>query len=112
MKEFDSAAGRSCSCNAQVAASVRATGNVVDDMKFLEIYRYELFGLDVVANSEVRRCYGEIPDNFKSQAHHWNKEKIFKIDDDLPKFLDGPKEFGLSGIMVDSDGNPIEESAE
>jgi hypothetical protein len=47
MKEFDSAAGRSCSCNAQVAASVRATGNVVDDMKFLEIYRYELFEVEL-----------------------------------------------------------------
>jgi hypothetical protein len=76
------------------------------------MYHTEKHGLDVVATSEVRRCYGEIPENFKSQAHHWYKEKIYKIDDDLPKFLDGPKAFGLSGIMVDSDGNPIEESTE
>jgi hypothetical protein len=54
-----------------------------------------------VATSEVLLLRRN-SENFKSQAHHWYKEKIYKIDDDLLSF-DGPKEFGLSGIMVDLD---------
>jgi hypothetical protein len=76
------------------------------------LYHTEKHGFDVAATSEVRRCYGIVHKNCKSQAHHWYKERVYKIDDDLPKFLAGPKDFGLSGIMVDSDGNPIQESIE
>jgi hypothetical protein len=47
MKEFDSATGISCCCNAQATASVLAADNVVDYIKYHEICRYELFELEL-----------------------------------------------------------------
>ncbi len=44
---------------------------------------------------------GQLPEEFKSQVHLFYGERVIDIDDDLPKFRDGPEAFGGSGVRLD-----------
>lgn len=75
------------------------------------LYNTEAHNLDCVASSEIRRCNdGTLPqDVYKTTFHCWYKERLYDINDSLPKFAD--LSVGGTGQMMNSDGSIISEEA-
>jgi hypothetical protein len=70
------------------------------------LYHNEINNLDVVATSEIKRCYGgSLPDESLTPSMHcWYRERVYDVADGLPKFAGMP---GASPLL-NTDGTPVE----
>ena len=78
------------------------------------LYHTEIHELDILGTSEIRRCgrtkkHPEDDDRFLKPAFHcWYSERLYDVDDELPKFSDSAEAFGGTGKMLNNDGTPKE----